>query len=65
MTAPSVFQYRVALVHDGYAVVDEDGPVDDDRFRTWAAAAARLTEMEGEEIEAARQSRADYIDDHE
>lgn len=65
MTAPNVYQYRIALVHDGYAVVDEDGPVDAERYRTWTAAAARLTEMEGEEIEAERQSRADYIDDHE
>ena len=48
----SPYQYRIALVHDGYAVVDEDGPVEAERYRTWTAAAARLTEMELEDIEA-------------
>ena len=64
MTAPNVFEYRIALVRDGYAIVDEDGPVDDQRFRTWTAAAAHLSEMEGEDIEARRQELED-ADDHE
>jgi hypothetical protein len=55
----SVHEYRVDSDRDGFLIVDEEGgdvePTH--RYRTWAAAAARLTEIIDEDEEATRQEQ--------
>jgi hypothetical protein len=54
----SVYAFRISLDREGYVIIDQDGEAAvPERFNTWLAAAARLSEIVEDDIEATRQEQ--------